>query len=648
MVKQLIMLIILGIFCANLATAADCPVPGSGTPSGMLTCDRGEEKNYGWNVGRVLKGFGSFFTGEAVQNYLRICDCRPSDSITLNYNDGMALDQTATLKDGESSTFGISRITVKKVADKLCIYETSFFSSLTGLIISSVMAMPPIGCKYIDAQPLTPQPVIETNYMGGSCFDATKRHSKSPWFSLSGAAVECMNETLEKVFYKEGNASIFSAFKSMMKKTVFLLLTIYVMISGFQILLGQEAAVKKGEIMSMIFKVILVLYFSVGLKQTDGSYRDGIQDYALPTFKAVSVSFSNYILNASGKGNLCKFDISSYPKEHQGLAIWDSLDCKIAYYFSMMSPHGLLINSATAMADSTVDAVGKEKGIASFLGILSLIAGAIISFPLGLLLFVMLLLIFFFILSTVVYFVHHFILCLIALTFALFLAPLFIPMVLFNQTKNYFDSWLRQVSSYALQPVVIAAFLALMLTVYDQAIYGSCQFEPQGNNEPGHYALTAGSFKDPNCTGSMGFLMGRFKVDYVKNAASTFFENYGLALANAAKMAFLFSFLFYYFAGMVSNFAADVTGGASVGDLGSNAHGITDLAGNMGMRAVNATIARFRRRPRGGVAPNAPAAPVAARAGAAAPAAPAAPVAPNNNQNGINAAVRNNAGGNNA
>lgn len=54
---------------------------------------------------------------------------------------------------------------------------------------------------------------------------------------------------------------------------------------------------------------------------------------------------------------------------------------------------------------------------------------------------------------------------LIALTFLFALSPIFLPLVLFQQTRPMFDKWIRQIISYSLQPMIVVAFLSIMLII---------------------------------------------------------------------------------------------------------------------------------------------------------------------------------------
>lgn len=50
-------------------------------------------------------------------------------------------------------------------------------------------------------------------------------------------------------------------------------------------------------------------------------------------------------------------------------------------------------------------------------------------------------------------------------------SPLFIPTILFQATRGYFERWLRILLSFMLQPVILFAYLAMLLTAFDLVIF---------------------------------------------------------------------------------------------------------------------------------------------------------------------------------
>ena len=51
------------------------------------------------------------------------------------------------------------------------------------------------------------------------------------------------------------------------------------------------------------------------------------------------------------------------------------------------------------------------------------------------------------------------------------IAPFFIPTILFNSTKTYFFGWVRALGGFMLQPVIVAAYLMIMLVVFDAVFF---------------------------------------------------------------------------------------------------------------------------------------------------------------------------------
>ena len=72
---------------------------------------------------------------------------------------------------------------------------------------------------------------------------------------------------------------------------------------------------------------------------------------------------------------------------------------------------------------------------------------------------------------TVIKVTFMYLMSIIALSFMVMLGPIFIPLVLFKQTKGYFDSWVRLIVSFGLQPVIMFAYVAMMIIAFDKAVF---------------------------------------------------------------------------------------------------------------------------------------------------------------------------------
>ena len=93
-----------------------------------------------------------------------------------------------------------------------------------------------------------------------------------------------------------------------------------------------------------------------------------------------------------------------------------------------------------------------------------------------------------------------------------YISPIFIPMALFTRTKAYFDAWLKICISCAIQPAVMAGFIALLLTMYDSAIYKNCEFMRYDYNYDSDVKFATFELRLPKtdvdqCKNSVGYKM---------------------------------------------------------------------------------------------------------------------------------------------
>ena len=59
----------------------------------------------------------------------------------------------------------------------------------------------------------------------------------------------------------------------------------------------------------------------------------------------------------------------------------------------------------------------------------------------------------------------------IGIAVMMIVSPLFIPLVLFQSTRGYFDKWVKLVISFALQPIIILIFVAMTIAAVDLATF---------------------------------------------------------------------------------------------------------------------------------------------------------------------------------
>jgi len=512
-------------------------------------------------------------------------------------------NQTACMngKDGDFKFFLIppTLFRVKNVADKVCVQVFAGFAGFQDL-----------GCRY-RPDPVTLGATSPNCFVASSCQGRTTTgptgenavYSKS-LIPVTAIVVQCVRDSLNTLFnstqcsnYSSSNQNLFASFQAGMRNLIRILLLLYVIFFGMKITLSNDLP-NKGEVFLFIMKFILVLYFSVGISQSRDSYgamqyNDGITTIIRPIAENAGSMLSNIIYKAAGSQNFCQYSdlIPPYPvqtnaetggiTDYNYLALWDSLDCRIFFYLGMQVD-GITSSIMTIM-------------------IMQLIGPAFFGMQILILLFTILFTLFF--ISIVVFFVHFTVVSLIALNFLIYLAPLFVPFALFKYTKGYFDSWLKMIISYSLQPIIITAFIALMLTIFDQIMYGTCVFKQgyqtiKGISYPA-FELTIPTTSPDECTSTLGYMMKSLldnQNDIFQTIYGLFFTYTAFApgvignlLTSLIRVA-LFGYLFYEFSKMLTQFAGDITGGYDLGGLTIKPTQVMDTAIHAAKAAVKAKM----------------------------------------------------------
>ena len=78
-------------------------------------------------------------------------------------------------------------------------------------------------------------------------------------------------------------------------------------------------------------------------------------------------------------------------------------------------------------------------------------------------------------------------------------SPLFIPLILFRATKSYFARWLRLTASFIIQPIILFAYLTMLLAAFDTVVF---------NGPNSLYHAIAGNAANNACFSIGSWLMG--------------------------------------------------------------------------------------------------------------------------------------------
>ena len=309
-------------------------------------------------------------------------------------------------------------------------------------------------------------------------------HCKNPG-EVPNARGECSSQTY---VYKQGNQvaeqGFFSIIQSRIQLLVRLTLIMSITFMGIKILMGGKFLERK-ELIMFVVKLGLIMWFATGnaWQQTffDGVYRasesfstlvmkmrvspnierrDGCQFGEIATPKLIDSPTGE--IGASGKAITKKeLTVSTeavgnpYPIGKGYLAIWDTLDCKIARYLGF-GPTASVANIAKLIL------AGYFTGpIGIYFSVLTMIFGIfLVLFALRML--------------------YIFLASAMAIILMVYVSPIVIPLVLFKKTENIFKNWIKELLSYSLQPILLFAYIGIFVTIFDEALTGSATF----NNSP--------------------------------------------------------------------------------------------------------------------------------------------------------------------
>lgn len=453
--------------------------------------------------------------------------------------------------------------------------------------------------------------------IGQSCYDGRSRSQSL--FNFSGMAVYCLQETLNKAFYQknvcvpEGERETllinsFSGFQSSLRKSIGAALIIYIVIYGMKIIINGEYA-DLNYVAGFLTKFILVVYFTIGfntnkLENSTVVETNMMTKYALPLLVQVVPDLANIVFNAAGSKGLCVFDISKYPQGYSLYKLWDSLDCRIGYYLGMrlMYDDADFLKDLTSTTpqqssnskpndigaiDDNIEAGAKVMNSVEVFRFFTVmfgffLSGNIIIFLSGIIFAILFI-------SVVISFLTSYLGCIITLYVMAYISPIFIPMLLFERTRAYFDSWLKITISCLIQPAVLAGFTALLLTMYDSAIFKNCEFLRRdysiSDQKFSTFELRVPEANTEQCTNSAGYKLLHyyqgegwnsinlilFKVPYLVDSLNLLID---------LLYVLIFSGIFYYLSRYMSDFAAAISEGPSMKAISASPERVYDMIKN--------------------------------------------------------------------
>lgn len=352
------------------------------------------------------------------------------------------------LQDGDKFFHLLSGTSYRaqREGDKLCVY--AYVAGVSPFFID---------CKYTPEP--TPASIVSppaSCWVSGACTGP----SLSKWvLPITSRVAQCMHETVGMLFFDSADVcvgpSIFEQAQNNIKNTVMITLTLYIIFIGVKMSFGRFGG--SNALIESLIKVALVMYFAVGAGWND--YFMGLlgasSELAVSFLNAATTSNTAPLASVGGSYDYCDFSGLDYGGASY-LMLWDTLDCKFFYLMGFFQ-----------VSSSPVP-------------IPRLLMNAVIAFfHLKFVLFFLLFFLALIIIGLMIYLIKSYVSTVIAVTILVYVSPIFIPLVLFDRTKTFFNNWKDELVGYLLYPVILFAFVGLFLAMIDSFYWGNAEFKQE-------------------------------------------------------------------------------------------------------------------------------------------------------------------------
>ena len=369
--------------------------------------------------------------------------------------------------------------------------------------------------------------------------------------------------------------SFFVKIQKSLKNIIRIGLVFAVVIFGYAIFMAvPKEEVTKKKLLTFILKIGMVMYFATGT---------GWQDNFMNNIFGISTTLSDIVFNPDLNAEENKLDGCQFPKfnyeddnantrhlnpkyspENQYLKIWDTLDCKIT--------------RALGYTQATVPNL-----------IMMILAGFLVG-GLGVIFFLATFFFAFMLLSIAVRALHIFLISTTAIILLIYISPITITMMLFEKTKNIFTNWWKQLLGFILQPMILFAYIGILINLLDATVVGDVTFKGDGISAP-KQVICSGEVKDTSlyCIFNIANLDKFPGLEIIGIGLPLLTDMNKTKLQSIIKAAFIV-FIYMQFMDKIAEFAKKLVGG---GDLSSD-WGVSGVA-SKAAGAMQGAVERGRR-----------------------------------------------------
>ncbi len=480
-------------------------------------------------------------------------------AVATNPHDNVDPDGDAYIKIGEAIGlydlgFGaMARAEVRVEGDKACVYMTSlpipflnfkadrtddFNTNYSDETNPSL----PSHCVYMPVPNKTIKPPVPA-FISQACIDYDTSASQFRWppdgdntwgksRSFTGVVVQCVEDTMNNLFFNKHNGASESVFVKTQKKLTDMLmamLALYVVFIGYKLII--ERKIKQEEAIWMGLRVGLVMYFAAGAGMTNllpgiigsvknasaiimdagaGSTTDNaakkaefnsalsVYTAAMNAYSTARIRWAQAASTADKAANKVIMDDARIVQDEAKSVMERARVASLSFGYNYCDFRPFVAagkyNVPVKAEDGTnvirdmsymhlwdsIDCrisrylgVGVDAAAPSTPKILLIGIGSIFSSVYGIMIFILITAILIFLTLIIVRIVHIYIMAFMAIILLVYISPLVIPMVLFNYTKSSFEAWFRQLLGFCVQPIILFAFLAFMFAIMDSVIYSN-------------------------------------------------------------------------------------------------------------------------------------------------------------------------------
>ncbi len=278
-------------------------------------------------------------------------------------------------------------------------------------------------------------------------------------YGLTKRIVICVKENVVQAVYK-----FLVPFSAFLSSTIAAALTLAVAFWGVGMMTGRQDAPVRGMFVLAV-KIGAVVMFTASFGASYFlSFEGGLFGALLDAMEWLLTVVTSYI---------CASQAISCPVGSGSLVVWDSIDYTLESLIGGIFP----LN-------------GSAPGFTLSFGLTGFLLTCLFSGTIGIFIALLgfyLVIKFIFALIRAMYI---FIIAYIAFSLMILVSPIFITLILFRPTKAYFEKWYRLTFSFALQPVLLFAYLAMLVAAFDTVVYTG--------DRSLYRALAGDHFSDPN------------------------------------------------------------------------------------------------------------------------------------------------------